>query len=359
MFAPGRIRYTKEERIEMVKLYGDHACTAREVCDEFHRRHPDRPSPASSTVSRLIVKFNNTGSVTNQSYKWKTKPATGVEKTTAVLAAYEVCPVQGVRHVAQEGGISMKSVHRILKENDMYPYKIQLIHELERDDTERRLTFCDWATTQLDRNPEFAHYVIWSDEATFYLNGHVNRQDYRYWCKDNPHWAIESHTQRPQKLNVWCGIWDDLIIGPFFMRGNLTSDRYQELLQTEVFPTIQNQIDVNLPWFQQDGAPPHFGINVREYLDVVFPGKWIGRAGPVEWPPRSPDLTPLDYFLWGYLKSHAFANRPTSLEQLEENIRSVCNRIVENNLLERVLGGWDQRVRDCVAADGEQFEHRR
>ncbi|KMQ82400.1 hypothetical protein RF55_23126, partial [Lasius niger] len=55
-------------------------------------------------------------------------------------------------------------------------------------------------------------------------------------------------------------------------------------------------------WFQLDGCPAHYGRGPRQWLNVHFPGKWIGRAGPVAWPPRSPDLTPLDFFVWGTLK---------------------------------------------------------
>ncbi|KAG8289720.1 hypothetical protein J6590_098624, partial [Homalodisca vitripennis] len=46
----------------------------------------------------------------------------------------------------------------------------------------------------------------------------------------------------------------------------------------------------------QDGAPPHYGLHVREYLNNIFPNRLIGRRGSIEWPPRSPDLSPLDYF---------------------------------------------------------------
>ncbi|PNF20181.1 hypothetical protein B7P43_G16983 [Cryptotermes secundus] len=49
--------------------------------------------------------------------------------------------------------------------------------------------------------------------------------------------------------------------------------------------------------FQQDGAPPHYLGEVREYLNTRFPGRWIGREAPIAWPPRSPGLTPLDFFL--------------------------------------------------------------
>jgi len=43
----------------------------------------------------------------------------------------------------------------------------------------------------------------------------------------------------------------------------------------------------------------HYTRHVREYLKECFPNRWLGRGGPVAWPPRSPDLTPLDYYLWG------------------------------------------------------------
>jgi hypothetical protein len=46
---------------------------------------------------------------------------------------------------------------------------------------------------------------------------------------------------------------------------------------------------------QQDGTPPHYLGEVREYLNTRFPGRRIGRAAPIAWPPRSPDLKPLDF----------------------------------------------------------------
>ncbi|KDR19265.1 hypothetical protein L798_06685, partial [Zootermopsis nevadensis] len=52
----------------------------------------------------------------------------------------------------------------------------------------------------------------------------------------------------------------------------------------------------------EDGAPPHWGLQIRAYLDRAFPGRRIGRDDPVPWPPRSPDITPLDFFLWGHDK---------------------------------------------------------
>ncbi|GBN41973.1 hypothetical protein AVEN_258019-1 [Araneus ventricosus] len=55
--------------------------------------------------------------------------------------------------------------------------------------------------------------------------------------------------------------------------------------------------------FLHDGAPAHFSIAVRNHLDATHPGRWIRRGGPVAWPPRSPDLNPLDFFFWGHLNN--------------------------------------------------------
>ena len=57
---------------------------------------------------------------------------------------------------------------------------------------------------------------------------------------------------------------------------------------------------------EYDGAPAHFALDVREYLNNVFPNRWIGRGGPVQWPPRSPDLTPMDFFIWGEMKCFVY-----------------------------------------------------
>ena len=49
--------------------------------------------------------------------------------------------------------------------------------------------------------------------------------------------------------------------------------------------------------FQIDGAHVHWGLNVRAFLNATFPERWIGRDGPTPWPPRSPDINPLDFFV--------------------------------------------------------------
>lgn len=110
-------------------------------------------------------------------------------------------------------------------------------------------------------------------------------------------------------------------------------------------------------WFQQDGAPPHYARDVREYLDNVFFRRWIGRRGTIEWPPRSPDLTPLDYFLWGHLKNVVYKTKPNDLDDLKERIAIECRRIEESGILTNVLNVFEQYLAYCQEVNGQHFKH--
>ncbi|GFO09156.1 transposable element tc3 transposase [Plakobranchus ocellatus] len=75
---------------------------------------------------------------------------------------------------------------------------------------------------------------------------------------------------------------------------------------------------------------------VRNYLNPTFPGRRIGRRGPVEWPPRSPDLSPLDYFPWRHLKLKAvvYQNLPRTPDDLKDAIVTECQKIITEILKE-------------------------
>ncbi|GBO19178.1 hypothetical protein AVEN_204016-1 [Araneus ventricosus] len=77
--------------------------------------------------------------------------------------------------------------------------------------------------------------------------------------------------------------------------------------------------------FQQDGSRPHYGNIVREFLDTTFPQRWIGRGAVTAWPPRSPDITPLDFNLWGYVKQHVYSKRINDINHLKQRITDVIH----------------------------------
>ena len=71
---------------------------------------------------------------------------------------------------------------------------------------------------------------------------------------------------------------------------------------------------------QQDGAPLHWGLAIRQLLNDTFPERWIGRDGPIPWPPRSPDITPLEFFLWGYVKDIVYRTKVRDVSDLQQQI---------------------------------------
>ena len=92
------------------------------------------------------------------------------------------------------------------------------------------------------------------------------------------------------------------------------------MMTTDFFWPKLNDMDVNDMWFQQDDVTCHTADATMHILDGRFEGMVISRRGDVNWPPRSCDLTPLDYFLLGFLKSQVYANKPQSTDALKVNI---------------------------------------
>ncbi|GFX66185.1 hypothetical protein TNCV_738461 [Trichonephila clavipes] len=104
-------------------------------------------------------------------------------------------------------------------------------------------------------------------------------------------------------------------------------------------------------WFQQDGATCHTARATIDLLKDTFGDRLISRFGPVNWPPRSCDLTPLDYFLWGYVKSVVYADKPQTLDHLEDNIRRIIADI-RPQMLEKVIENWTSRLDYIRASHG-------
>lgn len=128
---------------------------------------------------------------------------------------------------------------------------------------------------------------------------------------------------------------------------------------TNELPILLEEVPLNMRkdmWLQQDGAPPHNSCVVREFLDRKFFNKWIGTNGPILWPPRSPDMTPLDFFLWGYLKDIVYATQPNSLNDLIQRIRNACESI-STDRIDNVYESIPRRYEYCINNDGQQREH--
>jgi hypothetical protein len=98
---------------------------------------------------------------------------------------------------------------------------------------------------------------------------------------------------------------------------------------------------------------------VQDEFHLLFPNNSGINSGPVAWPPRSPDLTPLDFFVWGFIKRIVYATQPTDIDDLKERINYVATELITPDFLANVRRDWNLRIHQCLHVNGEQFEHLR
>ncbi|KAL7648419.1 UNVERIFIED_CONTAM: hypothetical protein RMT77_000325 [Armadillidium vulgare] len=111
-------------------------------------------------------------------------------------------------------------------------------------------------------------------------------------------------------------------------------------------------------WFMHDEAPAHFSAEVREHLNDTFPNQRKGRGGPVPWPSRSPDLNPLDYYLWGHLKTLVYSSPIDAVEDLRLRVISGIETIKQTpGIFEWVRQSMRRRLDSCIGNNGGHFQH--
>ena len=91
-----------------------------------------------------------------------------------------------------------------------------------------------------------------------------------------------------------------------------------------------------------------------EVLREMFPGRLISLRGDIGWPARSPDLNPCDFFLWGYLKSKVYINRPQTIAQLKDYILQEAAAI-PTEISRRVIENFRKRLRKCIQSNGSHL----
>ena len=350
------MRWNSEERAFAVEAYFSSGCSVIATQRAFRNRFnlaPLAPVPDRKSIVTWVNTFRQTASVTRRR-TGAPRPIRSPENIEAVRDAVLRSPRRSARKHASALELSDRSVRRILHYDlHFHPYKMAIVQELSERDFNSRRNACE---VLLEVVPENA-IVFFSDEAHFHLCGSVNKQNMRYWAYTNPR---ELH-QRPlhsPKVTVWCAISSSGIIGPWFCEENevavtVNSHRYVNMLQDFVFPRL-DELDLEDIWFQQDGATAHTARASMAVLREHFPERLISIRGDLEWPARSPDLNPCDFFLWGFLKSRVYVNRPRTLQDLKTNIQEEIANITPA-MLARVMTNARNRFTQCVENGGRHL----
>ena len=237
---------------------------------------------------------------------------------------------------------------------------MQLVAEKQPLDGPARIDFCQWFQ---DHQQDVAQRIIYTDKCIFKQDGPWNSRNEHYWSQINPR-ATKSTSGHCFSLHVWAGLLNDQILGPVVLPTPMTSQLYLNFLQNN-FPLLVETAQENVPyaericrpvWYQLDGCGPHFGQIVREYLDQAYPGRWIGRGGLRAWPTRSPDLTPLDFFLWGDMKRWCMLlPHPNNVQELWTRINGAATDIQAYSIEVATLS-IHYHTQICIQQNGGRFE---
>jgi hypothetical protein len=144
------------------------------------------------------------------------------------------------------------------------------------------------------------YYLVWW--SYYKINGTVNWHNYVYRATENRNVTEEWAVDLP-RASVW-------ILGPFFFEATVTGTAYLQCWKTtsclaSTFSILMKNVSVSMMVNNHTDG--------RNFVDVRFPGRWIGWRGSVEYSPRSPDLTPLEFYLWSTLNNSVCATKPTTL----------------------------------------------
>jgi len=133
------------------------------------------------------------------------------------------------------------------------------------------------------------------------------------------------------------------------------------MLENWLMPQLNE--DSNDSIFQQDGSPAHYK-DVRRYLNRNLPQRWIGHTGKeddalMRWLHWSPDLTPCDFFFWGFVKDTVFVLPLPANLQIFAIVITTAVALVDRDMLTRVWNEMDYGTDVCRITKGGHIEHLR
>ncbi|XP_041984653.1 uncharacterized protein LOC121737150 [Aricia agestis] len=360
-----RTSFSNEEYADILFYYGAARGNAEQARREYGEIFPNRRLPDARVFSRTFRRMRERGTVVRyQGDAGRPRLEVGDDEEE-ILNHFQIDPTLSTRMIARRMGRSQWKVWYTLHENDLHPYHYTPVQAIEEGDPFRRMQFCRFLLNADVEDRNYLKRILWTDESKFDKDGITNYHNAHYWSvrvMGNPHLKRQKGSQRRFNLNVWMGIINNRLIGPHFLPQNLNGVEYEsflrnvfhELMEDMPLETRQNMI------FMHDGCPAHFRLAVRSWLDQHFPDRWIGRGGPIPWPARSPDITPMDFFVWGRMKSLVYATDVPvpNIEDLRNRIINAAQEIQSELTDSRVVKtGVVRRARACIRNNGGHFEN--
>jgi len=164
-------KYTLEQRTFLLMRYYQLSANLSTVCEEFDVCYPNVPFPSHQMLRNMHHKFQRTGSIADAPHSGRPHTRRCEGNLNAVAQAVVEDPHCSTRRGALELGITRRTYQRIFNDLNIHVYRPWLVQQLSEDDFDRRLEFAEWYLSCSANNPAFYRSLVWSDGASFKLNG--------------------------------------------------------------------------------------------------------------------------------------------------------------------------------------------
>jgi len=164
-----------------------------------------------------------------------------VEEQEENVGMAQRSPTTRTRWIASRLRVAQSRVWRTLHYDGLCPFHHQPAQHLYPGDDTQRLQFCHW----LSHKRELLLYILFTDEATFIRNGINNTSNSQNWAQDNPLGIIATNFQTRFSKNVWCGIINDMLIGPVIIEHQMTGYSYLHIYKMNYLTSWKT-----FPWIQ-------------------------------------------------------------------------------------------------------------
>lgn len=357
---PRHNEFSNLDMRDMISVYAQEDFCGRAAARRYSVLYPNRRQPDHKLFKNLYDRLGETGSFRPKSHNGRPKMITPDQEEDVLVRVAEDTQIS-TRRLSAATLLSRASIHRTIQKENLYPYHFTPVQSLIPVDYPARLQFSRFLLNKHNDDPTFLKKILFTDEATFTRRGIFNWRNSHSWELENPHLPRVTHFQHEFSINVWCGIIGNCFIGPHELPARLNGDMYLHFLENTL-EELLDDVPLNLRhnyWFMQDGAPAHFQNVVRDHLNHRFPHRWIGRGSEFPWPPRSPDLNPLDFYFWGHMKSIVYEHPVNTRAELWLKIQEAANsmRNDQESIGFKVRRSLTNRLRKCVEKNGAHFEN--
>ena len=309
--------------------------------------------PSISTIRYVVKKFERTGCV-NSACKVK-KCDIKDDDVSRVARLYVARQRLSLRRASTKLEISRQKMRKILRKNLLKKaYRAKIAFKL----TEHQRTTRLYCATSLLNKKNILKDICYTDESYFYSDGKAQlKQEYCWATSKND---VEPLTAQlnPFKVMVWAAVSSKGLIGPYYFHKNgahisVTKESYQECILWFVEQLKKRRL-LTSAYIMQDVATPHASISTKMLLRSKFGDKVVGKGFNMEWPPYSPDLTPVDFWLWPTVKHIIYSQRKEPFESVASIKRAIT--FAFNRLRKQKFGhitkAVEDRLEQCIRQNG-------